>query len=139
MRIGLAVLAALVTLSVAGPASAATKTETSTSGQVTANFTYDYKRTQFGTYDFSKLHLTIDRAGVRLVDADVGGGQDCEGCLAWPASQATKGLSSVTARDLDADGEPEVLVDLYSGGANCCWYSESYRFDEGQNKYIQKT
>jgi hypothetical protein len=31
-----------------------------------------------------------------------------------------------------------VLVDLYSGGANCCWYSISYRFDETLNKYISK-
>jgi hypothetical protein len=128
----------LFMLVVASPAAAATKTETSTSGQVTASFTYDYKRTSFGTYDFSRLHLTIDRAGMRLVDSAVGEEQ-CAGCLAWPASQAVKGLSSVTVRDLDADGEPEVLLDLYSGGANCCWYSESYRFDEAQSKYIQKT
>src|SRR4051795_9283533 len=121
-----------------GPASAATRTETGSAGHVTATFTYDYNKTSFGSYDFSKLHLTIDRSGARLLDADVGEEQ-CKGCLAWPASQAVKGLSSVTVRDLDADGEPEVLLDLYSGGANCCWYSESYRFDEAQNKYIQKT
>jgi hypothetical protein len=138
MRKRLLPLAVVLALTIAAPASAATKTETSTSGQVTANFTYDYKRTSFGTYDFSRLHLTVDRAGVRLLDSDVGG-SDCDGCLAWPASQAVKGLSSVTVRDLDADGEPEVLLDLYSGGANCCWYSESYRFDELQNKYIHKT
>ena len=130
-------LGLLLALAVPGPAHAATKTETSTSGQVTANFTYDYKRTEFGTYDFTRLHLTVDRAGVRIVDKDIGEEQ-CDGCLAWPASQAVKGLSSVTVRDLDADGEPEVLVDLYSGGANCCWYSDSFRFDEAQNKYVEK-
>jgi hypothetical protein len=115
----------------AAPALAATKTETSTSGQVTATLTYDYKKTSFGTYDFANMHLAIDRAGVRLVDEDIAG-QD------WPASGAQKGLSSVTARDLDDDGEPEVLLDLFTGGANCCWYSKSWRFDEGQNKYIEK-
>jgi hypothetical protein len=124
-------------LAAAGPAPAATKTETSTSGHVTANFTYAYKKTQFGTYDFSNLHLTVDRAGVRLIDQAVGEEQ-CAGCVAWPASQAVKGLSSVTVRDLDGDREPEVLLDLYSGGANCCWYSDSWRFDEAQNKYIEK-
>jgi hypothetical protein len=103
---------------------------------VTATFTYDYKRTQFGTYDFSKLHVTIDRASVRLVDQDVG--DVCDACEGWPADMGSKETQSVTARDLDADGEPEVLVDLYSGGANCCWYSVSYRFDEAQNKYISK-
>jgi subtilisin-like proprotein convertase family protein len=30
-------------------------------------------------------------------------------------------------RDLDADGEPEVIVDEYSGGAHCCTYSVLFR------------
>ena len=66
MRKRLLPLGLLLVLVGAGPAHAATKTETSTSGQVTANFTYDYKRTSFGTYDFQRLHLTVDRAGVRV-------------------------------------------------------------------------
>jgi hypothetical protein len=136
MRISL-IVSVVTALIAAAPAAAATKSETSTSGQVTATFTYDYKKTRFGTYDFSRLHLAVDRAGVRLIDEDLGEEQ-CEGCLAWPASQAAKGLTSVTVRDLDADGEPEILVDLYSGGANCCWYSDSWRFDESQNKYVEK-
>jgi hypothetical protein len=115
----------------ASPAAAATRTETAKSGQTTATFTYDYKKTRFGTYDFSNLHVTIDRAGVRLVDESV---ED----QAWPADLGGKGTTSVTVRDLDADDEPEVLVDLYSGGANCCWYSLSWRFDENQNKYLKK-
>src|SRR3954469_10668166 len=135
------VRAAVVTLALllvaAGPASAATRTETSKSGQVSATFTYDYKKTRFGIYDFSNLHLTIDRAGARLLDAAVEA-PTCEGCTSWPAGQGRKGTRSVTVRDLDANGEPEVLVDLYSGGANCCWFSVSYRFDEAQNKYIRK-
>src|SRR5215212_9920800 len=84
----------------AGPASAATRTETDTAGQVTANFTYDYKKTQFGTYDFANLHVTIDRAGVRLVDASLEDEQ-CDGCASWPAGQAAPGTRSVTVRDLD--------------------------------------
>jgi hypothetical protein len=137
MRTRVLVTTVAALLLTSAPALAATKTETSTSGQVTATFTYDYKKTQFGTYDFSKLHLTVDRAGARLIDQDVGEEQ-CAGCVAWPADQGAKGLSSVTVRDLDRDGEPEVLLDLYSGGANCCWYSDSWRFDAAQNKYVQK-
>jgi hypothetical protein len=125
------VVAVLGLLIAASPAAAATRTETAKSGQTTATFTYDYKKTRFGTYDFSNLHVTIDRAGVRLVDESV---QD----QAWPADLGGKGTTSVTVRDLDADDEPEVLVDLYSGGANCCWYSLSWRFDENQNKYLKK-
>src|SRR3954452_10628065 len=136
MRFRLLLLTFALLVVAAAPASAATKTETSTSGQVTAALSYDYKKTRFGTYDFSALHVAVSRAGVMLVDQDVA--DVCDGCEGWPASGAQKSLSSVTVRDLDADGEPEVLVDLYSGGANCCWYSISYRFDEVQNKYVTK-
>jgi hypothetical protein len=132
----LLLLVTLVVLVAVGPASAATRTETSTSGQVTATFSYDYKRTSFGSYDFSNLHVAIDRVGVRLVDQNVA--DVCDACEGWPADMASKETQSVLVRDLDTDGEPEVLVDLFSGGANCCWYSISYRFDEVQNKYISK-
>jgi hypothetical protein len=121
---------------VAGPAAAATKTETDSSGQVTASLTYDYKKTQYGSYDFSNERVTITRAGVTLLDQPLG--KECSYCTPWPASGASNGVSSVTVRDLDADGEPEVLVDLYSGGANCCFYTNSYRYDPNQNKYIFK-
>src|SRR5215217_5677198 len=136
MRMSALVFAVSALLVAAAPASAATKTETDTAGQVTAALSYDYKKTRFGTYDFSALHVTVSRAGALLVDQDVA--DVCDGCEGWPASGAQKSLSSVTVRDLDADDEPEVLVDLYSGGANCCWYSISYRFDEAQSKYVTK-
>ena len=130
-------VSALALLLVAAPAAAATKPETASSRSTTATFTYDYKRTKFGTYDFSNLHVTIDRAGVRLVDQSLAD-EECNGCSDWPADQGAKGATSITVRDLDADQEPEVLVDLYTGGANCCWFSISWRYDESQNRYIKK-
>jgi hypothetical protein len=138
MRVRLLLLAVFAVLLAASPASAATRTETASTGQVTATFTYDYKKTSVGSYDFSNLHVTIDRAGARLVDEPLEDTQ-CNGCSSWPADQGSKSTQSVTVRDLDADEEPEVLVDLYSGGANCCWFTVSYRYDEAQNKYVKKT
>jgi hypothetical protein len=132
MGIRLALPTVILVLVVAAPASAATRTETASKGQVTATLTYDYKRTSLGTYDFSNLHVTVDRAGARLVDEAVDQDQ------AVPADQGSKAIQSVTVRDLDADDEPEVLVDLFSGGANCCWFTVSYRYDENQNKYVRK-
>jgi len=131
MRTALVTL--LVLLVAAAPAAAATKTESDSDGQVSASLTYDYKKSRFGTYDFSNAHVTITRAGATLVDATLG--KECRYCTPWPASMAQNGLSSVNVVDLDADGEPEVLVDLYSGGANCCWYTNSYRYDSDTNEY----
>ena len=38
-------------------------------------------------------------------------------------------------RDLDANREPEVLLDLYTGGAHCCTYSLIYRYDAAKKQY----
>src|SRR4051812_37270741 len=115
MRIGtlLAVMATLW-LVPAGSALAASKTETSSQGDVTAAFSYDYKKSRYGTYNFSNARVKITRAGVTLVDKPIG--KECSYCTPWPASMGAGGTSSVTVTDLDNDGEPEVLLDLYSGG-----------------------
>ncbi len=131
----IAVVAALALLP-ATPASALTKTETATSGQVTASLSYMYQRSHYGFFNYSDAHVKIVRGGETLLDQTLG--KECSYCTPEPASGAQKGVSSVTVRDLDLDGEPEVLVDLFSGGANCCWYTNSYRYDPLQNKYIFK-
>jgi hypothetical protein len=137
MRFRTVLLATVAVLLIAaGPASALTKTETGASGQTSASLSYDYKKSKFGTYEYSALHVVVARGGAVLVDQDVA--DVCDACDGWPSSGAQRGVSSVTVRDLDADEEPEVLVDLFSGGANCCWYTISYRFDEVQNRYIAK-
>src|SRR5262249_30274096 len=40
------------------------------------------------------------------------------------------------ARDLDADNEPEVLVELYTNGAHCCTVTLIYRWDPRTNRYV---
>jgi hypothetical protein len=136
MPIRAVLLALAVLLLAAGPASAKSKTETVTNGQVTAALSYDYKQSSDGVYDFANLKVAIDRAGVRMVDKTLG--PECGGCSPWPASGGAADATSVVVRDLDGDGEPEVLVDLFSGGANCCFYTESWRFDEVRNVYVEK-
>jgi hypothetical protein len=129
------VLAAAAALALPGTAMAAHADEAVSSGSVTATFSYDYKKTRYGGSDFTNLKVTIDRDGRRLVDTPVGACTDCT-ANDWPAGQAQ--AKSIAVRDLDADGEPEVLVDLYTGGANCCFYAESWRFDETTGAYVQK-
>src|SRR5947209_14946020 len=137
MRIRLlSLLIVVLVLVPAGSAFAKTNTETATSGDVTAALTYDYKTTRYGGYSFTHMHVQITRAGVVMVDSDIG--KECSYCTPWPASMGSKDANSVTVRDLNGDDEPEVLIDLYSGGANCCWYTNSYRFDPDQNKYLFK-
>src|SRR4051794_1982898 len=61
-----------------------------------------------------KPEVTITRAGQRLVDHRKLGPL-CQLCTSIAVPR-----KSLHVRDLDGNGEREVLVDLYSGGAHCC-------------------
>jgi subtilisin-like proprotein convertase family protein len=69
------------------------------------------------------LRLRISRRGATLFDAPPRRVHPC----ACP-NDGPVGGGAVRVRDLDRDGEPEVLVDFYSGGAHCCFYTDVYRY-----------
>lgn len=75
---------------------------------------------------FEQLHVKITRAGHTALDVPIekAGCRDC----------AHDRPSAVKVRDLDG-GEPEVLVDLYSGGAHCCLFTLILRWDAAAGRY----
>lgn len=75
---------------------------------------------------YRDLRITIRRHGRPALSAPMSRFA-CRGC---PVS----GFNTIfdrplTIRDLDGDGEPEVLVDLFTGGAHCCFYTVILRYD----------
>jgi subtilisin-like proprotein convertase family protein len=72
------------------------------------------------------VHLRIVRAGRTLFDAAPKRLHPCACPGDGPVVRQPGGAVSV--RDLDRDGEPEVLVEFYSGGAHCCFYTDVYRY-----------
>ncbi len=116
------VLAALL-LAVPALASTGPKTETASSGAVQATLTYNVGP---GLFNVSGTHLTITRSGVTALSTDVP--SPCNDCGIVPTGALGSGAKSLHVRDLDGDGEPEVLVDFYSGGAHCCTSTWIYRF-----------
>jgi hypothetical protein len=99
-------------------------TATASAGAVQATFTW--AAAQYGNKD---PHLVVTRAGAPAFDATpVPAGSPCseEGCVYAASGKRAAPLQVV---DLDADGEPEVLVDAYTGGAHCCALTEILRFD----------
>jgi hypothetical protein len=115
---GLVVLAAL---SLPGAAQAEVKagTVTATSGAVRA--TLSWKAGEFGA---RAARLTVARTGATLFDAAPS--SDCEdSCLYLPSGART---SPLQVADLDGDGEPEVLADVFTGGAHCCAKTALLRF-----------
>jgi hypothetical protein len=69
---------------------------------------------------YRDLRLKIVRRGRVALDAPLAAGRF------W------RPFSKPIVRSLDADQEPEVLVDLYSGGAHCCTISRIFRYRSGR-------
>lgn len=140
MRTITAVCAAIACLIAAPAALAATSgphTETATVGNVTATLTYTTDRQGYGATD---VHLAITRDGVPATLE--GGGDPAAGCQechgATPIGTfSTKGnkISSLTLADLDGNGETEVIVDTFTGGAHCCSISAIYGWDPATSRY----
>jgi len=132
-----ALLCAFAALACASAASASPVpvAERASAGQLTIELTYlldkatdDYERR------YTHVHLKITRDDHVQIDADVP--RACPGCSTWPGSGGDPASSSVRARDLDGDGEPEAMLDLYTGGAHCCLYTTFFRYVGGQ--YVRR-
>jgi len=115
-----ATLAGCLTLVAAAPAGATT--ETASSGTVAATFSY----TKVDDFRWKDLRLTVDRAGQQAF-AGVPHAPGCKAPYCAPGDGGT-GSGALHVVDLDGDGEPEVLVDLYTGGAHCCTVTELLRW-----------
>ncbi|MEA2444238.1 MAG: hypothetical protein QOJ12_1530 [Thermoleophilales bacterium] len=114
-------LACLIALSL--PASAIAKQVSVSSGGVTATLTYS---TDAQNYGFKADGLTIVRNGQTLYDA-VPAPAICQGYPCGPTVGFGKGLPPLQVRDLDADGEPEVIYSAFTGGAHCCSIAEVFQ------------
>jgi hypothetical protein len=110
----------------AGAQASKAGSETATGGDVTATIAWDA-----ADYGIANGRLTIVRKGVKAFDAKI---PDvlCDGCLTSVAAE-----KDVEVRDLDADGEPEVIVTGYTGGAHCCVLLGVFDFRAATGTYAQ--
>jgi hypothetical protein len=126
-------VAVAATLLGAQPSLAASaRSETHTLGQVQATLSY----TKNGDFDFRDVHLVIKRAGRTVLDAPVP--PPCAQCPVIP-SGASANVDSLQLVDLERDGEPEAIVDLFTGGAHCCSFSVIYGYHPGTDSYSHRT
>jgi hypothetical protein len=106
-----------------GGGGGAQHSQTATSGQVTATVSW---RGNFA--ETRNFRLTIDRSGARALDTRVRS-RECPRqtrgfACPWPA-----GDEPLAVRELDGDGEPEVIVGGFTGGAHCCVLALVYRWN----------
>ena len=98
--------------------------EEATSGPVQALVYYTKTTDSIGFPTFKNLSLTILRGGTIASSGSV---PSAGGVALLPSGYGVS--RSVAVRDLDGNGEPEVLLDLYWGGAHCCYFTDVYRYD----------
>lgn len=112
-------LAVLALLLVPASATAERVEERASLGDVQATLSYEVAEHD-GFEHYRDLRLVVRRAGAVVHDApvEIARGVVCEG-FCRPAD-VVAGRRSVLVRDLDADGVPDAVVRLFTGGAYCC-------------------
>jgi hypothetical protein len=108
--------AALAALAVAA-APAVARTETASAGPVTATFSFH----RVGDLRYRDLHLTVTRDGATVFDR-AARTRFCAEPYCVPGGGNVG--PSLHVADLDGDGPPDALLDLFTGGAHCCVTSE---------------
>lgn len=78
------------------------------------------------------VHLTIRRHATVVLDGRV---PPFSHMFTTMLPLSAHGGKPVVVRDLDGDGEPEVLLDFFWGGAHCCWWSRLYRWSAEPGRY----
>jgi len=119
MHLRLTLLAFVLWICCVSPALA--EEQTASLGAVTATFSFERGE----EYGYSDLRLQIARAGQVLYDDGV----SAKGCEEPSCGPGAFDGDSVMVSDLNADGEPEVVLNLYWGGAHCCTIGLVYSFD----------
>ena len=121
------ILAGVLAACLLGSPAALASTQTTESGGVTATFTY-----QGHAPSYKGLRLSIARGGQVFYNAAVFSKWCRNRC--WPA--LAKG-PSVHVVDLEGNGQPDVVLDLYTGGAHCCTVEQIFSFDPGTMTYVK--
>jgi hypothetical protein len=109
-------------------------TETATNGAVTAELSYVTRtrgRGRFRFDEYRNFRVKVTRAGQVLYDQPVG--DPCRQFCNPTETALTR--KHIALRDLNADGEPEAIVGLFTGGASCCVLVLAYGYDATANVY----
>ena len=124
--LGLAVSSAIA-LAAAG----VTRSVTATSGATSATVTYLANSNSAAGPPFADVRLKITRQGSTAFDAAVRAPLCRSSC--WPDSYP--GHRFLAVSDIEGNGSPDVILDLYSGGAHCCSIVQVYRYDSERGRY----
>ncbi|HTL88298.1 MAG TPA: hypothetical protein VL134_02785 [Leptolyngbya sp.] len=112
------------------PAQAEKMTTTAQQGNVKAELSYE-KVQGNGVPQANNVRLKIQRSGQAIFDQPLKISE-----YDRPMAYFT-GDRGLTVQDLNGDHDPEVITDLYTGGAHCCTYSLIYQYNPQQKQYLE--
>jgi hypothetical protein len=122
-------LAALLALG--APTAASAATQTASAGGVTATFSFT------GRYpNYSHERLKIVRAGTNNVVYNEPVASEACGTECAPGATGSH-RNSVHVVDLEHSGSPDVVLDLYSGGAHCCSVEQVFSYAPSSGTYVK--
>lgn len=101
------------------PAWASTHVEVAELGSISATFTYQEAPNSFGGESTSGLMLSISRSGTVVYSAPVRS-RWCEEVEPGQGCQPAYEVPDVHVATLEPGQEPEVVLDIFTGGAHCC-------------------
>ena len=122
-------IACVVTVAFVFAPAALAASETASAGGVTATFKFAGHAP-----NYHNERLTIARAGTVVYDQPVASSLCFQACA--PGSEGT-GQISVHVLELEPGGQPDVVLDLFSGGAHCCSIEQIFSFDPGTMTYVK--
>lgn len=122
------VLSLMVALSSVALAATVTKTITARAGSTSATLSYRFNGTG-AAFPTSMLRLAITRGGQKRYDGPV------HALLCANECALSVGGTVLAVRNLAPGGSPDVVLNLYSGGAHCCFITQVYRYDAAANTY----
>ena len=100
------------------------------SGDVSATFSYTIAKDGKD----QGFRLQIERAGLTLYNKAVSSSNCSPYC--GPAALGPH-QPALRVVDLEADGEPDVVLGLFSGGAHCCFIDQVFSYDPGTATYTK--
>jgi hypothetical protein len=123
------IVTAVVAIAVTAAPAAAARTghRVAIAGSWRADLTWVERQT-FPQY--TKLHLKVSDGGRVVIDRPV----RLRGQLNAPGLQP----GGLAFRDLDGDGSDELLLDLFTGGAHCCFVEQLVDFSSSPPLTVQK-
>jgi hypothetical protein len=111
------------------------KQQTASAAGRSATLSWNEQKDQYGLITAADVMISISRAGTVVLSAAVpeqGHANGSNQPFTYPTGKA------LGFHRLDLSSDPELLVNLYTGGAHCCEWTLVYRYDTAANTYVSK-